>query len=179
MALTLAEMLALRRGPAAREVVEPLPDKALRCLSCAHRCKILPGRDGICRVRSNVDGELKVPRGYVAGIQVDPIEKKPFFHALPGNDALSFGMLGCDLHCAYCFPGDVRVATTTGMQRIGDLFDAAVPDPASDTRRVPASPLAVYADDGSARAARWIFRHRADGELVNVRTRFLPGFEAT
>jgi pyruvate formate lyase activating enzyme len=43
-----------------------------------------------------------VPRGYVAALQVDPIEKKPFFHAFPGAEALSFGMLGCDLHCAYC-----------------------------------------------------------------------------
>ena len=43
---------------------------------------------------------LEVPRGYVGALQCDPIEKKPFFHALPGTDALSFGMLGCDLHCA-------------------------------------------------------------------------------
>ena len=43
-----------------------------------------------------------MPRGYVAGLQVDPIEKKPFFHAFPGAVALSFGMLGCDYHCAYC-----------------------------------------------------------------------------
>ncbi|MEZ0229054.1 MAG: AmmeMemoRadiSam system radical SAM enzyme [Planctomycetota bacterium] len=102
MALSLAEILATRRGLGAPEVTVKLPGKALRCLSCAHRCKIPEGRDGICRVRSNVGGELMVPRGYVAGVQVDPIEKKPFFHALPGNDALSFGMLGCDLHCAYC-----------------------------------------------------------------------------
>lgn len=98
----LAELLSLRRGPGAPEVVEALPNKLLRCLSCAHRCRIPAGRDGICRVRSNVDGQLRVPRGYVAGLQVDPIEKKPFFHALPGNDALSFGMLGCDLKCGYC-----------------------------------------------------------------------------
>jgi len=43
-----------------------------------------------------------VPRGYVGALQIDPIEKKPFFHAFPGRSALSFGMLGCDLHCAYC-----------------------------------------------------------------------------
>jgi pyruvate formate lyase activating enzyme len=43
-----------------------------------------------------------VPAGYVAGLQLDPIEKKPFFHAYPGARALSFGMLGCDLHCGYC-----------------------------------------------------------------------------
>ena len=43
-----------------------------------------------------------VPRGYVAALQADPIEKKPFFHVLPGSDALTFGMLGCDFHCGYC-----------------------------------------------------------------------------
>jgi pyruvate formate lyase activating enzyme len=43
-----------------------------------------------------------VPAGYVAALQLDPVEKKPFFHALPGSRALSFGMLGCDLHCGYC-----------------------------------------------------------------------------
>jgi pyruvate formate lyase activating enzyme len=43
-----------------------------------------------------------VPHGYAAGIQCDPVEKKPFFHVLPGTDALTFGMLGCDFHCGYC-----------------------------------------------------------------------------
>jgi pyruvate formate lyase activating enzyme len=43
-----------------------------------------------------------VPWGYVGARQCDPIEKKPFFHVLPGTDALSFGMLGCDFHCGYC-----------------------------------------------------------------------------
>jgi pyruvate formate lyase activating enzyme len=53
-------------------------------------------------VRFNADGRLRVPWGYVSGLQVDPIEKKPFYHAFPGRDALSFGMLGCDFHCGYC-----------------------------------------------------------------------------
>ena len=47
-------------------------------------------------------GVLRVPWGYVGGVQCDPIEKKPFFHAHPGALAYSFGMLGCDLHCCYC-----------------------------------------------------------------------------
>lgn len=53
-------------------------------------------------MRYNRDGVLMVPWGYVAGFQVDPIEKKPFYHFLPGEDALTFGMLGCDFHCDYC-----------------------------------------------------------------------------
>lgn len=84
------------------ELVEALPEGAVRCLACAHRCLIRQGRRGICQVRFNRDGHLRVPWGYVAGLQADPIEKKPFFHVLPGETALTFGMLGCDFHCAYC-----------------------------------------------------------------------------
>jgi pyruvate formate lyase activating enzyme len=53
-------------------------------------------------VRFNQDGQLRVPFGYVAGVQCDPVEKKPFYHLHPGSDALTFGMLGCDFHCSYC-----------------------------------------------------------------------------
>lgn len=74
----------------------------LRCVACGHRCLIGEGKRGICKVRFNQDGELRVPFGYVAGLQCDPVEKKPFFHVYPGSDALTFGMLGCDLHCSYC-----------------------------------------------------------------------------
>src|SRR5204862_305807 len=100
--MPLAMALNERTADAAPALVETLPEYRVRCLACAHRCVILPGLDGICRVRSNRDGTLRVPRGYVAALQVDPIEKKPFFHALPGAKVLSFGMLGCDLHCSYC-----------------------------------------------------------------------------
>jgi pyruvate formate lyase activating enzyme len=81
---------------------ERLEGERVRCVACGHRCVVLPGLSGICRVRVNRAGRLLVPHGYVAGIQLDPIEKKPFFHAFPGATALSFGMLGCDLHCGYC-----------------------------------------------------------------------------
>jgi pyruvate formate lyase activating enzyme len=96
----LARMLAdhTREG----ELYEKLPDRAVRCDACGHRCFIPEGRPGICKVRFNAGGVLKVPWGYVGALQCDPVEKKPFFHALPGSLALSFGMLGCDFHCAYC-----------------------------------------------------------------------------
>jgi pyruvate formate lyase activating enzyme len=96
----LAENLDRMTAPG--ELVESLPDGAVRCTACAHRCLIRPGRRGICQVRFNREGELRVPRGYVAASQIDPIEKKPFSHVLPGSSALTFGMLGCDFHCGYC-----------------------------------------------------------------------------
>jgi pyruvate formate lyase activating enzyme len=97
---TLKEALARRTREAV--LYERGESGRVRCFACGHRCLVLPGLDGICRVRHNVSGTLFAPRGYVAALQVDPIEKKPFFHVLPGTKALSFGMLGCDLHCAYC-----------------------------------------------------------------------------
>lgn len=84
------------------ELYEKLDDLALRCYACGHRCLIREGRRGVCQVRFNRAGKLYVPWGYVASLQVDPIEKKPFYHILSGEEALSFGMLGCDFHCAYC-----------------------------------------------------------------------------
>src|SRR3990170_2392668 len=98
--------------PALREVLsehvregklyEPLDGNRVRCYACGHCCPISDGQGGVCKVRFNRGGTLYVPWGYVGGIQCDPIEKKPFFHAYPGALAYSFGMLGCDLHCAYC-----------------------------------------------------------------------------
>jgi pyruvate formate lyase activating enzyme len=88
--------------PAADALIEREANGDIRCFACGHRCLVKPGRDGVCRVRFNDEGELWVPHGYVGALACDPIEKKPFFHVLPGSDALTFGMLGCDYHCGYC-----------------------------------------------------------------------------
>jgi pyruvate formate lyase activating enzyme len=99
---TLRQRLERVTRAADPALVRSLDRGRVQCLACGHRCRIPEGHDGICRVRSNVGGTLRVPWGYVAHLAVDPIEKKPFFHAFPGEPALSFGMLGCDLHCGYC-----------------------------------------------------------------------------
>lgn len=88
------------------EVVDEAEHK-IRCYACGHRCLIKEGGRGVCNVRYNDGGVLHVPYGYVGALQVDPIEKKPFNHIDPGAIALSFGMLGCDLHCGYCQNWDI------------------------------------------------------------------------
>jgi len=97
---TFAEILAeyVREG----ELYERIDEKRIRCFACGHLCPIFDGQPGVCKVRFHRDGKLYVPWGYVASVQCDPIEKKPFFHVLPGAKAFSFGMFGCDLHCPYC-----------------------------------------------------------------------------
>ena len=84
------------------ELYTKLSNQWVQCFACGHRCKIPPAKDGICKIRFNQQGMLFVPHGYVSGIAIDPIEKKPFFHAYPGSRTLSFGMLGCDYHCSFC-----------------------------------------------------------------------------
>ena len=99
---TLRTILDQRVREADPSLVEKLGNNRLRCFSCGHCCPIPEGQPGVCKVRYNRGGTLYVPWGYTAGTQCDPVEKKPFFHAHPGALAYSFGMLGCDLHCAYC-----------------------------------------------------------------------------
>jgi len=97
---TLSDILQERTR--AGTLFEALDGRRLRCTACGHRCRLPDEKVGVCKVRFNRGGTLMVPFGYVSGVQSDPIEKKPFFHARPGSLAFSFGMLGCDLHCDYC-----------------------------------------------------------------------------
>ncbi len=98
--VSLADLLAARTRDA--QLYDRYDGTWVRCHACAHECPIPDGASGVCRIRFNRQGTLMAPWGYVAGAQADPIEKKPFFHVLPGSVAFSFGMLGCDFHCAYC-----------------------------------------------------------------------------
>jgi pyruvate formate lyase activating enzyme len=101
-------------------------DPALvRCLLCAQSCDIKPGQSGRCRARGNVNGELRsLVYGRPAATHVDPIEKKPFFHFLPGSNALSFGTSGCPLRCKFCqnwelsqsTPGDLDAPYTSPVE---------------------------------------------------------------
>jgi len=100
--MTLAAALEARTAEAAPELVETIDRGRIRCHACGHQCPIPEGAMGVCKVRFNRGGHLRVPWGYVGGVQCDPVEKKPFFHARPGALAFSIGMLGCDLHCSYC-----------------------------------------------------------------------------
>ncbi len=126
--MTLAETLAgqTREG----ELYEKLDRNRVRCYACGHACPIPDGFPGVCKVRFNRGGTLYVPWGYVNSLCCDPVEKKPFFHALPGARALSFGMLGCDLHCAYC----QNWVSSQALRDIGSTLDFHPIQPAEIVR---------------------------------------------
>jgi pyruvate formate lyase activating enzyme len=75
----------------------------IQCELCPKMCLIEPGQSGECRVRINIDGVLRtVVYGYPCSINIDPVEKKPLFHFLPGTGILSIATVGCNLHCLNC-----------------------------------------------------------------------------
>ncbi len=76
---------------------------SVQCKLCPKGCVIAPGQSGECRVRVNVDGKLlAVTYGRPCAVHVDPVEKKPLFHFLPGTGILSIATVGCNLHCKNC-----------------------------------------------------------------------------
>jgi len=80
----------------------------VQCSACNHFCKLSPGKTGICGVRKNIHGELfLLVYGKPATIHIDPIEKKPFYHFLPGTDVFSIGTVGCNFHCHFCQNWDI------------------------------------------------------------------------
>ncbi len=85
-----------------------LPEGAVRCNLCNHRCKIKEGKRGICAVRENRDGKLySLVYGKIIAEHIDPIEKKPLFNFLPGSKAFSIGTVGCNFHCKHCQNFDI------------------------------------------------------------------------
>jgi pyruvate formate lyase activating enzyme len=80
-----------------------LPKSVVGCRTCSHYCRILPGSRGVCGVRENRAGKLFVLNyGKIVAQNIDPIEKKPFFHFLPGSKTYSIAAVGCNLRCANC-----------------------------------------------------------------------------
>jgi LAGLIDADG-like domain len=178
MAKTLKEVLKdyTKEG----ELYERREGDRVLCYACGHRCVILPGLDGICRVRYNEGGTLMVPAGYVGAIQCDPTEKKPFFHAYPGSLALTFGMLGCDLHCSYCFTGETTVITEFGPTPLSEIFGRA-----ESFKKMPdgeigfVSGLKVVSASGKLRQVRAAFKHPYRGKLISIAPYYLPILECT
>ena len=87
---------------------ESLEDHKVKCNLCAHRCVIKPGRRGLCSVRENQAGVLNtLVYGRVIASHIDPIEKKPLFHFLPGSRSYSIATVGCNLRCRFCQNADI------------------------------------------------------------------------
>ncbi len=102
--------------PPATRLATTLPDGAVRCAVCAHRCLVRPGRTGICGVRANRDGRLlSLAYGELVAASLDPIEKKPLYHVAPGSTAWSIATPGCPFHCDFCQNWEIAQGPRLGL----------------------------------------------------------------
>ncbi len=111
-------------------------ESQVQCRLCAMNCMIKEGERGICRARINVDGELKtLVYGHPVSVHIDPIEKKPFFHFLPGSQAMSMATTGCPLKCRFCqnweisqaAPEDFRTSVTPPDAMVNSALNQSTP----------------------------------------------------
>jgi pyruvate formate lyase activating enzyme len=102
---------------------------SVSCALCPHRCRIAEGKGGICKARRNEGGELKLPYyGLVSSLAIDPIEKKPLHHFLPGSAVFSAGFVGCNMRCPFCQNWRISQELPAGLEPMapGELVDAAL-----------------------------------------------------
>ena len=93
-----------------------LNNKTIQCQACSHYCVIAKGKSGICGVRANSNGRLKLlVYGKPCAINIDPIEKKPLYHFLPGTEILSLGTFGCNFGCGFCQNWDISQVSKEKM----------------------------------------------------------------
>lgn len=113
---------------------EPLKEKKVKCNLCSHRCIIKEGKRGICGVRENQGGILKtLVYGKLIASHIDPIEKKPLFHFMPGSLSYSIATVGCNFKCLFCqnadisqMPSDHNGMITGDLYAPEDVVDAAI-----------------------------------------------------
>ena len=112
----------------------------IQCDLCPCHCRLKPGQRGACFVRRNLDGQMVLTTyGRSSGFCIDPIEKKPLNHFLPGTPVLSFGTAGCNLTCAFCQNWDI--SKSREMDR---LMDSASPEALADAARIHGCPSVAF-----------------------------------
>lgn len=102
---------------------EPVDDKRVHCYLCAHECKIAESKFGVCGVRQNIDGVLHtLVYGQVIAANVDPIEKKPLYHYLPGSRSFSVATIGCNFKCPFCQNWQISQTSAKDLTAVGGRY---------------------------------------------------------
>lgn len=113
---------------------EKLDNGRVQCRLCHHKCVIEPSTRGLCKVRGNEQGVLySLNYGRLVAQFVDPIEKKPFFHFLPGSKTYSIATVGCNLRCSYCLNHNISQYPAENNGNI--IGDRVTPEEVVETAR--------------------------------------------
>ncbi len=150
----------------------------VQCYLCRRMCKIKPGETGYCHVRKNIDGTLySLPYGKAVAVNVDPIEKKPFYHFMPGRNCFSFSTVGCNYRCLNCFPPGTIVLNDFAPKPIEQVFEESEKTDNGEIR-LPKNKKTVSAN-GEKENLNKSFEHEYRGKLVGIKPYYTPPLECT
>lgn len=156
---------------------KPMPGNEAQCFLCHRMCRIKDGERGYCRIRENRKGKLyALTYGKAIAAEVDPIEKKPFYHFMPGTELFSVATVGCNFRCKFCFHPDTTIIHNDEPSPIGRVFGEAA-ETGENEVRIPDSE--TISSQGKVRKVSKVFSHHYSGELCGIKAEYLPGFECT
>ena len=149
------------RGPHEATLYRKADENLCDCFLCSHRCQIKPGQRGVCRVRENRAGTLyTLVYGKLIAAHVDPIEKKPLYHFLPGTSSFSIATVGCNFQCDFCQNWQISQAAREN-EIAGEFTTPEEVVAAAKSRALPEHLVHVHRADDLFRVRR---RLRAAGE---------------
>jgi len=160
---------------------KPMENKEVRCFLCYRLCRIREGEKGYCHVRKNVDGKLySLNYGKAIAINVDPIEKKPFYHFMPGTQSFSFSTVGCNFRCEFCFAPDSAVLNDDSVKTLEELFGEC-----ENKEEWKNGEVAFVGDRktitacGKKKGIAKVFRHFYEGDMLTINPRHAPAVTCT
>ena len=158
-----------------------LKNKIVRCELCPRFCVIEDGKRGNCCVRENIKGKLySLVYGKPIAMNIDPIEKKPLYHFLPGTNTFSVGTAGCNLRCNFCFVPDTSVLTEKGVFTLEEIFNKGFDEKKIDygfVRKLN-NPKAIT-HKGITNEILHAFKHDYDGEMMVIKPNYCPEIKCT
>ncbi len=153
----------------------------VQCLACSRYCRIPDGQAGFCGVRANDGGRLKLlVYGRPCAVWVDPVEKKPLFHFLPGSRSFSIGTFGCNFACLFCFTDDATIVNDDSVKSLHEVFESC-----DEKTAHPLGEIAVAGDrktiaaNGGMETVAKVFRHTYEGDVLTIRPRHAPPLTCT
>jgi len=153
----------------------------IRCDLCGRGCLIPEGQTGFCLVRKNIKGKLfSLNYGKLIATGVDPIEKKPLFHFLPGSYAFSISAAGCNFTCVYCFLPNQRVIINGIPTKFEDIYK----NPSNEVRwqngyvKFPRD-MFTLTHKGELTRVKKIYKHLVNEEVVKIKPYYFPAIHST
>ncbi len=161
--------------------IEAEKGKTFQCVACNRYCTIPPGQVGFCGVRANDNGKFNLMvYGKPCAVWIDPIEKKPMFHFLPGSKSYSLGTFGCNFACSFCFTPDSTMVNDDFINDLDEVFDSCSKKIQKENGEIGfAGDRKTITASGNKETISKVFRHHYSGPMLTIQPRHAPSLTCT